>query len=122
MVAAGQVAASTRVLLPVTLIVACPCPWAMAMPSPAVVGSILDLALAATALAYIRYFDTLQRAGAPNLLLVTFRIRVSAILSGTQILGETLARPRIRGMGAIALGLAAIDGRLLRALRPGRRQ
>ena len=45
------------------------------------------------------------------MLLVTFLIPVSAILLGTLLLGEQLAARHIVGMAAIALGLAAIDGR-----------
>ena len=118
-VAAGQVTASTVLLLPATL--AIDRPWAMAMPSAPVVWSIVGVALLSTALAYILYFELLQRAGATNLLLVTFLIPVSAIVLGTQVLGETLAWPQIAGMALIALGLLAIDGRLLRAVKAGRR-
>ena len=63
-------------------------------------------------------FPILARAGATNVLLVTFLIPVSAILLGTLILGEQLAAPHL-GMVAIALGLAAIDGRLMRRYRVG---
>lgn len=119
-VAAGQVTASTVILLPATLLI--DRPWAMAMPSAPVVGSIVGVALLSTALAYILYFEILARAGATNLLLVTFLIPVSAILLGTQVLGETLAGPQIVGMALIALGLLAIDGRVLRALTGHPRQ
>jgi len=49
---------------------------------------------------------------------VTFLIPVSAILLGTLLLGEQLEPRHLAGMAAIAVGLAAIDGRLLRLLRP----
>jgi hypothetical protein len=57
------------------------------------------------------YFRVLARAGATNLLLVTFLIPVSAILLGVLFLGETLELRHMLGMAAIAVGLAAIDGR-----------
>lgn len=41
-----------------------------------------------TALAYVLYFRILARAGATNLLLVTFLLPVGAILLGTTALGE----------------------------------
>jgi drug/metabolite transporter (DMT)-like permease len=44
-------------------------------------------------------------------LLVTFLIPVSAILLGALFLGETLEVRHFVGMAAIAVGLAAIDGR-----------
>ena len=43
---------------------------------------MLGLAVAATALAYIIYFEILKRSGATNLMLVTFLVPVSAILLG----------------------------------------
>ena len=59
----------------------------------------------------------LARAGATTLLLVTFLIPASAILLGVGILDETLAPRHLAGMAAIALGLAAIDGRPLALFR-----
>jgi drug/metabolite transporter (DMT)-like permease len=64
-----------------------------------------------TALAYNIYFQLLARAGATNLLLVTLLVPVSALLLATSVLGETLQARQMIGMGLIALGLAAIDGR-----------
>jgi drug/metabolite transporter (DMT)-like permease len=84
------------------------------MPSRAAVAAVVALAAVSTALAYVIYFRILARAGATNLLLVTFLIPVSAILLGVGLLGETLAPRHLAGMAAIALGLAAIDGRPLR--------
>ena len=109
--AAGQVTASTLVLLPMTLMV--DAPLSLPMPSWAVVASMVALALLSTSLAYILYFQILQRAGATNLLLVTFLVPISAILLGALILGERLDWPHFAGMVLIGLGLAAIDGRLL---------
>ena len=110
-VAAGQVTASSIILLPITLIV--DNPLALAMPSLPVWSSMLGLALLSTSLAYILYFQILQRAGATNLLLVTFLIPISAILFGAVLLGERLDWIHFVGMALIGVGLAAIDGRLL---------
>ncbi len=52
-------------------------------------------------------------AGATNLTLVTFLIPVGAILLGTAALGEQLQLRHLIGMGLVAVGLAAIDGRLV---------
>ncbi|MGB3140437.1 MAG: EamA family transporter, partial [Aestuariivirga sp.] len=46
-------------------------------------------------------------------------IPVSAVLLGFLFLGEQLEPRHFAGMGLIALGLAAIDGRLLALRRPG---
>ncbi|MCC7272323.1 MAG: DMT family transporter [Alphaproteobacteria bacterium] len=116
--AAGQLAASAAMLLPLVLIV--DRPWKLAMPSPAVVAALIGLAGLSTALAYVLYFRILATAGATNLLLVTFLLPPTAILLGTSFLGETLAARHLAGMVLIALGLAAIDGRPARLLA-GRR-
>ncbi len=113
--AAGQSSASAVLLVPVALLA--DRPWTLAAPSFAVWMAVLGLALASTALAYVLYFRILATAGATNLLLVTFLIPVSAIALGTALLGERLAGHHGVGMALIGLGLAAIDGRPLRALR-----
>ena len=109
-VAAGQLIAATVLLVPLSSFV--DRPWTLALPSPAALGALLALAALSTALAYVIYFRILACAGATNLLLVTFLIPVSAITLGTIGLGERLSATHLAGMGVIALGLAAIDGRL----------
>lgn len=113
--AAGQVTASSVLLLPVMLIV--DQPWALPTPSLSAIGSLLGLSSLSTAFAYILYFRILATAGATNLLLVTLLVPVSAILLGVLILGEVLLPKHMLGMAAIALGLAAIDGRPLNLFR-----
>ena len=113
--AAGQLTASSVVLVPMALVA--DRPWALAAPPLETWGAVLGLALASTALAYALYFRILATAGATNLLLVTLLIPVSAIALGTALLGERLAGHHGVGMALIGLGLAAIDGRPLRALR-----
>ena len=113
-VAAGQLVAASVVLAPLAMLV--DRPWRLAMPSPAALAALLALAVLSTALAYVIYFRILARAGATNLLLVTFLIPVSAILLGTAVLGERLAPHHFAGMAIIAVGLAAIDGRPARIL------
>ena len=108
-VAAGQLVASSVLLAPVVILL--DRPWTLAPPGATAIAALLALAALSTALAYLIYFRILARAGATNVLLVTFLIPVSAILLGTQILGEQLAARHIIGMIAIVLGLAAIDGR-----------
>ena len=62
------------------------------------------------------YFRLIDRAGATNALLVTLLVPPVAILLGGLFLGEQLAPQDFLGLGLIALGLAAIDGRLVSAL------
>ncbi|MEH3144443.1 MAG: DMT family transporter [Methylobacterium frigidaeris] len=113
--AAGQVSASTLMLLPVALLL--DRPWTLPLPGLPVWGAVLGLAVLSTALAYVLYFRILATAGATNLLLVTFLIPVSAIVLGTLWLGEHLDPRHYLGMALIGCGLAAIDGRLLARVR-----
>jgi drug/metabolite transporter (DMT)-like permease len=110
--AAGQVTATSVMLLPVMLLA--DRPWTLPLPGVRTWAAVAGLALLCTALAYVLYFRILAVAGATNLLLVTFLIPVSALLLGGLVLGERLEPRHFCGMGLIALGLAAIDGRPLR--------
>lgn len=114
--AAAQVTATTALMLPVVALLAEP--WTIADLGLRTWGAIMGLALLSTALAYLIYFRLLASAGATNLLLVTFLIPVSAIVLGAGFLGERLAAQHLAGMALIGLGLATIDGRLLRLVRP----
>lgn len=109
-VAAGQLVASSLIVAPVAFVI--DRPWTLALPGPTTLAALVALATFSTAIGYLLYFRILARVGATNLLLVTFLIPVSAILLGTLILGEQLSPRHIVGMLAIAVGLAAIDGRL----------
>jgi drug/metabolite transporter (DMT)-like permease len=119
--AAGQVTATSVMMLPVMLLA--DHPWSLPLPGARAWAAVAALALLCTALAYVIYSRILAVAGATNLLLVTFLIPVSALLLGGSILGERLEPRHFGGMGLIALGLAAIDGRPLRwvkkVLTPG---
>ena len=112
--AAGQVTASTVVLVPLALAV--DRPWQLALPGVEVWTAIVGLALLSTALAYVLYFRILATAGATNLLLVTFLIPVSALLLGSLVLGERLDPKQFLSMVLIGLALTAIDGRPLTLL------
>jgi drug/metabolite transporter (DMT)-like permease len=113
--ATGQVTASTILLAPVAAVI--DRPWTLPAPGWETWAAVLGLALFSTALAYIIYFRILATAGATNVQLVTFLIPVNAILLGALFLGEHLVLKDFAGMAFIALGLAAIDGRVWRAIR-----
>jgi drug/metabolite transporter (DMT)-like permease len=108
----GMVTASTVLLIPVALFV--DRPWTLDAPGLTVLGAVFGMAMLSTVLAYFLYFRILATAGATNLMLVTFLIPVSAILLGVLVLGERLEPQHFAGMALIGLGLAAIDGRLLK--------
>jgi len=111
----GQVAASSLLLLPVMLWV--DKPWQLATPGMGVIAAVLGLASLSTALAYLIYFKVLASAGATNLSIVTFLIPLSATAMGVLFLGERLLSHHLAGFTLVAMGLIAIDGRLIRSLR-----
>lgn len=113
--ATGQLAAASVILVPVALLV--DAPWALPAPGDATIASLIGLASVSTALAYYLYFRILKTAGATNLMLVTFLIPVSALALGIFVLGEALLTQHVIGLLFIGVGLAALDGRLLKPKR-----
>ncbi len=113
LMAAGQLTASTAIMLPVVvltqdlsgLLTASGTTW----------SAVLGLAVIATALAYLIFFRILAEAGASNTSLVTLIVPVSALLLGSLFLGERLESFELAGMALIGAGLLVIDGRLLRS-------
>ena len=108
--AAGQVTASSIILLPLVLVV--DHPWTLPMPSGATIAALIGVAVLSTALAYIIYFRILATAGATNLMLVTLLLPVTSIALGVSVLDETMHTRHFVGLFIIGVGLAAIDGRL----------
>ncbi len=108
--AAGQVTASGLIMMPIAM--SLEGTQALSTASVQSWGAILGLALFSTSLAYIIYFKLLESAGATNLLLVTLLVPGSAILLGILFLNEAITATQLAGLGLIALGLSAIDGRL----------
>jgi len=92
-------------------------PWHLAMPGVATWLAVLGLAALSTALAYIVFFQIIQRSGATNVMLVTLLIPVTAILLGWLVLGEPLSMREIAGAIVIGSALIVIDGRALRMLQ-----
>jgi len=115
--AAGQVTASSLILIPMMLVI--DRPWTLPTPSLTALAALAGLAVLSTAVAYTLYFRILATAGATNLLLVTFLIPVSAIVLGIAFLNEVLLAKHVAGMALIGAGLAAIDGRAWAKFGPG---
>ena len=110
-VTTGQLTAGALVMLPIALLI--DHPWLDSLPSLKAIGAIGALALVCSAFAYILYFRLIDRAGATNALLVTLLVPPVAIFLGSLVLHEVIEPRDFAGLGLIALGLAAIDGRLL---------
>jgi drug/metabolite transporter (DMT)-like permease len=92
-------------------------PWQLPMPGAATALSLVGLAALGTSLAYIVFFQIINRAGPTTVMPVTLLIPVTAILLGFLVLGEPLTRHEIAGALIIASALLAIDGRALGWLR-----
>jgi drug/metabolite transporter (DMT)-like permease len=112
--AAGQMMAATVLLIPLSAVIERP--WTIGMPSPTALAALIGLGALSTGLAYAIFFRVLASAGATNLMLVNFLNPVSAILLSAVFLGERLTSRQAAGMAAIAIGLAAIDGRPARSI------
>ena len=110
-VTTGQLTAGAVMMLPMMLLFGQP--WTQPFPPFVAWGAIVALALFCTAFGYVLYFRLIHSAGATNALLVTLLVPPVAILLGALLLNESLAAQDFAGLGLIALGLAAIDGRLL---------
>ncbi|MBL0713243.1 MAG: DMT family transporter [Desulfosarcina sp.] len=113
-VATGMLCGSTVMMTPLALFIEQP--WQLS-PGGTTLAALFGLAAVSTSLAYIIYFRVLAAAGPTNILLVTFLIPISAILLGDMVLGERLGWNAFAGMGLVFMGLAAIDGRLLKRLK-----
>ena len=74
----------------------------------------IGLGVIGTALAYMVYFKLLAIAGASNLMLVTIIVPIFAVSLDAAILSQWVSISDILGFIVIALGLAVMDGRLLR--------
>lgn len=110
-VSAGMLTGSTVIMIPLAFMMEQP----LALdPTRVTWAALFGLAIVSTAAAYIIYFYVLSRAGATNILLVTFLIPVSAMFLGVMVLGETPGWNVFAGMVLIFMGLVFIDGRLLK--------
>lgn len=118
-VTTGQLTAGALMMLPMSLFI--DKPWTHAFPPLTAIGAIGALALMCTAFGYVMYFRLIATSGATNALLVTLLVPPVAILLGAAFLNESLAPQDFLGLGLIALGLAAIDGRLLSLFSARRR-
>jgi drug/metabolite transporter (DMT)-like permease len=118
-VTTGQMTAGALMMLPMSMFI--DRPWTLAFPPLTAWAAIAALALFCTALGYVLYFRLIATSGATNALLVTLLVPPVAIVLGALFLDETLAPQDFIGLGLIALGLAAIDGRLLSLFSARRR-
>lgn len=87
------------------------------MRRPESYAAALGIGLLATTFAFLIMYRILPRIGATNFTTVTFIAPISAIILGLAVLGETVRVEHLVGMALIFIGLAFIDGRLVRWIR-----
>ncbi|MGH1349624.1 MAG: DMT family transporter [Methyloligellaceae bacterium] len=78
--------------------------------------AIIALGVFCTAIAYIIFFQILEKAGATATSLVAFLIPISALILANLFLGEQLSGSDIPGIALVFIGLILIDGRILKFL------
>ncbi|MHA6347056.1 DMT family transporter [Roseivivax sp. CAU 1761] len=117
--AAGMLTGATALALPLAWLVEGPPSLNLAAPTVVAVGYY---ALIGTAGAYLLYYRILAMAGSGNLLLVTLLIPPVAITLGALVRDEALGPSAWWGFAMLAAGLAILDGRLLRLVRPRARR
>ncbi len=111
-ISTGQLTASSIIMLPLVFLLEDP--FKLSIPGTEMIISLFGLAVICTAFAYVLYFKILSNVGATNVSLVTFLVPISAIILGILWLGETLTITNIIGMVLIIIGLALVDGRVLK--------
>jgi drug/metabolite transporter (DMT)-like permease len=110
-IATGQVVAAAIIMFPVMLMV--DHPWTLPSAGWDAWAGAIGLAIPSTAIAYFFYFRLIDSAGASNAMLVAFIMPVIAVILGVVALNESIEAKELAGAALIALGLLAIDGRIL---------
>ena len=113
--ATGQLTSAAVMMVPIAFLFERP--LALPAPSTEVVVSVVALAVACTALAYLLFFKILKMAGASNTSLVTMLVPVFTVLIAVPYLGETVDALKLAGLMTIVIGLAVLDGRPVAAAR-----
>ena len=106
----GQLAGGSAVMLPLVLFAARP--WELPVPSVTVLGAVVGLGLVCSTLAYSIFFPLLKRCGGTNVSLVTLLIAFSASSLGMAFLDEPFTSRLVTGMAIVSTAILLIDGRL----------
>ncbi|ERH06734.1 MAG: putative permease, DMT superfamily [Halonotius sp. J07HN4] len=83
--------------------------------TPAAVAAVVYLAVFASAVGYVVYFDLLDQLGAIEINLVSYSVPVFAALSGWLVLGESLLPSALAGFGVIFAGFVLLKQATIRA-------
>jgi drug/metabolite transporter (DMT)-like permease len=78
--------------------------WPAAVPSPAVIGSIVTLGVVCTALAFIVFAALIEAVGPVRATVITYVNPAVAAVLGVLVLNETLSPAMIVGFGLVTVG------------------
>lgn len=113
--ATGQLTAASIMMMPIAFFFERP--LELGPLSTSVILSVLALAIVSTAFAYLLFFKVLKIAGATNTSLVTMLVPVFTVLIAVPTLGETIDALKLVGLIVIGIGLAVLDGRIVKSAR-----
>lgn len=113
--ATGQLTAASVIMVPIAFIFERP--LELGPFSLSVIVSVFALAVVSTAFAYLLFFRVLKMAGATNTSLVTMLVPVFTVLIAIPVLGETIDALKLIGLIVIGVGLAVLDGRIIKSAR-----
>ena len=82
--------------------------------TPAAIAAVVYLAVFASAIGYVVYFDLLDRLGAIEINLVSYAVPVFAALSGWLVLDESVTASALAGFGVIFAGFVLLKQATIR--------
>jgi drug/metabolite transporter (DMT)-like permease len=82
------------------------------LPSPLALGSMLELGILGTAVAYLLYFWLIHQVGATRTTIVTYLLPCTALVWGALLLHETVTWYALAGLALVLLGTMVTNGTL----------
>ena len=104
----AQLGIAAIYLLPLSLIFEAP--LSIPTPSGAAIGSLLALAILGSVLAYIVYYDLIERVSASYISMVTYLVPIFGVILGIVVLNEKLSWNAYAGCLLILLGVMIVNG------------
>ena len=79
------------------------------VPSPAAIGALLALGALSTGLAYLLFFELLERVGPTKTTTVTYLIPIVGVLAGVLVLGEPLTGGMLFGLMLVLVSVLLVN-------------
>ena len=90
------------------------------VPSPAAIGALLALGALSTGLAYLLFFELLERVGPTKTTTVTYLIPIVGMLAGALVLGEPLTSGMLVGLVLVLASVLLVNEVRIGSLLPFR--